>query len=88
MMRSAASTRSIMALSIGPNGSGASIMAARSLTARQASGEKRSRMTEAAARAACTSRGSEPSSSVSISTELTTIAGVIIAALSGAAFQF
>ena len=53
MMRKAASTRSIIALSAGPTASGmALIMVARSLSARQASGEKRSRMTEAAERAA------------------------------------
>ena len=48
MMRSAASTRSVIALSVGPIASGVAIMLARSLIARQASGENRSRMTEAA----------------------------------------
>ena len=51
MMRNAASTRSAIALSVGPIGNGAAIIRARSLIARQASGENRSRMTEAAARA-------------------------------------
>ena len=48
MMRSAASTRSSIALSVGPCGSGALMVSTRSVSARQASGEKRSRITEAA----------------------------------------
>ncbi len=68
MIRNAASTRSAIALSAGPAASGAAISLARSLIARQASGEKRSRMTEAAKRALPTRRGSDPSRSVRVST--------------------
>jgi hypothetical protein len=52
MMRNAASTRSVMAASAGPIGSGVPIMMARSLIARHASGENRSRIIEADERAA------------------------------------
>ena len=52
MIRNAASTRSMIALSEGPTVSGSAIIVARSLIARHASGEKRSRITEAADRAA------------------------------------
>ena len=65
MMRNAASTRSKMALSLAAGASGRAMMVARSLSARQASGEKRSRITEAAARAARASDGNAPGSSVS-----------------------
>ena len=64
MIRSDASTRSTIARSTGPGASDNSISATRSSMARHASGEKRSRMTEAAARAVLTRPGSEPSNFV------------------------
>ncbi len=59
--RNAASTRSSIVLSDGPGGSGTLMVATRRVSARQASGENRSRITEAAERAAAARCGSEPS---------------------------
>ena len=67
MMRKPASARSSITLSDSPGGIGASIAATRSLSARQASGEKRSRITEAAYRASVTICGSEPPNSPRVS---------------------
>ena len=60
MMRSAPLTRSKMALSFGPCSNGALISSTSSVSARQASGENRSRITDAADCAAPTRNGSAP----------------------------
>src|SRR5208283_6134845 len=87
MMRTAASTRSIIALSSGPMASGALIVVTKSLSARQTSGEKRSRIMEATARAVLTSRGSDPSNSLRVSAARAINAADVCQASGGAAIQ-
>jgi hypothetical protein len=87
MMRNAASTRSAIVLSEGPTGSGAAIMIARSLIASQASGENRSRMTEAAERAEPVRLGSDPSGPLRVSTDRAVNAAGASSVPAGTAFH-
>ena len=87
MMRKARSTRSSITLSDATGPSGASIAALRSVNARHASGERRSRMTEAAERAEVTSRGNEPSRSRRVRTASAIRAGFAVGISLGPALQ-
>ncbi len=87
MMRSAPLTRSKMALSFGPCSNGARIISTSSVSARQASGENRSRITDAADCAAPTRNGSAPVSSRCCSTAAATSAGRTFSMSSGTASQ-
>ena len=85
MMRSAPLTRSNIALSLGPCSNGARIISTSSVSARQASGEKRSRITDAADCAAPTRNGSAPVRLRCCSTAAATSAGRTFSMSSGTA---
>ena len=86
-MRSAPLTRSNIALSLGPCSNGARIISTSSVSARQASGENRSRITDAADCAAPTRNGSAPVKFRCCSTAAATSAGRTFSMSSGTASQ-
>jgi hypothetical protein len=87
MMRNAPLMRSNIALSVGPCSNGALVISPRSVNARQASGENRSRITEAADCAAPTRYGSAPTRSRCCSAAKATSAGLAFGRSVGTACQ-